>query len=285
MNLLDKPLGTADDYVSFLAHQDMPVLRQTVKQLASLRESADSVNAKRLAAVVLGDPLMTMKLIAHLQAIRHSSQNHDITTIDRAIMMLGVSPFFEAFSDAPTLEAMLGNQPAALIGALQVIARARKAAHLARDWAIARHDLDVDEITVAALLGEAPELMCWTFAPALMNRVKRLQAADRSLRSSVAFRAVFGVGKSDLQIGLINAWNMPVLLMTLLDASHADNPRVRNVRLANNFARHLANGWDDPALPDDIDEIERLLHIGREQLLLRLGTPAEHAHRFMPAQE
>jgi hypothetical protein len=55
--------------------------------------------------------------------------------------------------------------------------------------------------------------------------------------------------------------------------------------LANNFARHLANGWDDPALPDDIDEIERLLHIGREQLLLRLGTPAEHAHRFMPAQE
>jgi hypothetical protein len=78
---------------------------------------------------------------------------------------------------------------------------------------------------------------------------------------------------------------MPVLLMTLLDASHADNPRVRNVRLANNFARHLANGWDDPALPDDIDEIERLLHIGREQLLMRLGTPAEHAHRFMPAQE
>ncbi|MBI1905497.1 MAG: HDOD domain-containing protein [Rhodocyclales bacterium] len=285
MSLLDKPLNAADAYVSFLAHQDMPVLRQTAKQLASLRESADSVNAKRLAAVVLGDPLMTMKLIAHLQAVRHSSQNHDITTIDRAIMMLGVSPFFDAFSDAPTLEGMLGSHPAALIGALQVIARARKAAHLARDWAIARHDLDVDEITVAALLGEAPELMCWTFAPALMTRVKRLQAADRNLRSSVAFRAVFGVGKVDLQIGLINAWNMPVLLMTLLDASHAENPRVRNVRLANNFARHLANGWDDPALPDDIDEIERLLHIGREQLLLRLGTPAEHAHRFNPADE
>lgn len=280
MGLLDKPLDTADAYVNFLAHQDIPVLRQTSKQLATVRESADSVNAKRLAAVVLGDPLMTMKLIAHLQAIRHRSQNHDITTIDRAIMMLGVLPFFEAFSDAPTLEHILSNQPAALIGALQVIARARKAAHLARDWAIARHDLDVDEITVAALLAEAPELVCWTFAPALMTRVKRLQMADRDLRSSVAFSAVFGIEKSELQIGLVNAWNMPALLMTLLDAEHADNPRVRNVKLANNFARHLAHGWDDPALPDDIDEIERLLHINREQLLLRLGTPAEHTHRF-----
>lgn len=285
MGILEKPLDTATAYVNFLSHQDMPVLRQTVKQLATLRESADSVNAKRLAAVVLGDPLMTMKLIAHLQAVRHRSQNHDITTIDRAIMMLGVSPFFEAFSDAPTLESTLGSQPVALIGVLQVIARARKAAHLARDWAIARHDLDVDEITVAALLGEAPEIMCWTFAPALMARVKRLQAADRNLRSTIAFRAVFGIAKSELQIGLVNAWNMPELLMALLDAEHAENPRVRNVKLANNFARHLAKGWDDPALPDDIDEIERLLHINREQLLLRLGTPAEHAFRFQIPDE
>lgn len=285
MALLEKPLATANAYVAFLAHQDMPVLRQTIKQLASLQDSAHTVNAKRLAAVVLGDPLMTMKLIAHLQAIRHSSQNHDITTIDRAIMMLGVAPFFEAFAGAPTLESTLGDQPDALVGALQVIGRARKATHMARDWAIARHDLDVDEITVAALLGEAPEIMCWTFAPALMARVKRLQAADRNLRSAVAFRAVFGIEKQDLQIGLIDAWNMPELLMTLLDAKHAENPRVRNVRLANNFARHLARGWDDPALPDDIDEIERLLHISREQLLLRLGTPAEHIHRFHSPEE
>lgn len=285
MALLDKPLDTVDAYVDFLAHQDMPVLRQTIKQLAALRESANSVNAKRLAAVVLGDPLMTLKLIAHLQAVRHRSQNHDITTIDRAIIMLGVSPFFEVFSNAPTLENMLGGQPVALIGALQVIARARKAAHLARDWAIVRHDLDVDEITVGALLGEALEIMCWTFAPALTTRVNHLQAADRSLRTSVAFRAVFGVGKKELQIGVIRAWNMPALLMTLLDAEHAENPRVRNVRLANNFARHLANGWDDPALPDDIDAIEHLLRINREPLLLRLGVPVEHTHRFQHSDE
>jgi len=37
---------------------------------------------------------------------------------------------------------------------------------------------------------------------------------------------------------------------------------VRNVQLAIRLARHSAQGWDNAALPDDIDEIAALLNLG-----------------------
>ena len=282
MALLEAPLASVDAYVEFLTRQEVPVLRHTVRELDALRAQQESVSGRRIAAVVLGDPLMTLRLLSYLETHRRAAQNHDITTIDRAIMMMGITPFFERFTDLPTLEDTLAHHPKALVGVLKLIGRARKAAHYARDWALLRHDIDVDEITVAALLHQATDIMCGIFAPALTGRVHALLRADPGLRSASAQREVFGATAQEIQLALVRAWRLPELLINLLDEAHADHPRVRNVRLAANFTRHLAQGWGDPALPDDLSEIERLVHLGREQLLLRLGTPPEEQYRFLP---
>lgn len=282
MALIDTPLSSVDAYVDFLSAQDVPVLRRTLREFEALAAAQDSVSGKQVAAVVLADPLMTMKLLTTLQANRPAKQNHDITTIDRAIMMMGITPFFNTFSAMPTVEDTLAGHSNALIGVLKVIGRARRAAHYARDWAILRHDLDVDEVTVAALLLEAVEIMCWTFAPTLTLRVYEMQRANRWLRSAEAQRRVFGVTAQEIQVALVRAWKLPQLLVTLMDDANADNPRVRNVQLAADFARHLEFGWDNDALPDDIAEIGKLVHLNREPLLARLGTPAEELYRFFP---
>lgn len=282
MAFLDAPLDSVDAYVRFLSAQDMPVLRQTVRELEALRAAQDSVSAKRIAAVVLADPLMTAKLLATLQATRTPTQNRDITTIDRAIIMMGVRPFFDTFSAIPTVEDVLADRRDALVGVLKVIGRARKATHYARDWAILRHDLDVDEITVAALLLEAVEILCWTFAPALTLQVHALQRANRWLRTAHAQRAVFGFTGQQIQVALVRAWKLPDLLVALMDESAEANPRVRNVLLAADFARHVADGWRNDALPDDIAEIEKLVRLPREALLARLGVPGQELYRFFP---
>lgn len=283
--MLDTALESVDAYVALFASQELPVLRHTVRALEALSDRQDSIHGKRIAGIVLSDPLMTLKLIVHLQANRPPSRNHDITTIDRAIMMMGVTPFLATFANMPTLEDRLAGHPKALLGALRVIGRARRAAHLAHDWAIVRHDLDVDEITVAALLREATGILLWTFAPALSLRVQAVQRLAPDVPPAVAQRSVFRVTESELQLALANAWNMPELLVTLLDEAHWENPRVRNVRLASDLARHLAEGWNNPALAGDLDEIEKLLHIGREPLLKRLGASPEAMHRFISEQE
>lgn len=282
MALIDRRLDSIEAYVDFFSSQELPVLRHTGRELDELRPDEDSVGGRRVAAVILGDPLMAMRVITFLEGRRRKSQNHDITTIDRAIMMMGVSPFFRAFSHLPTIEDHLRLHPRALLGLLKVINRARRAAHLARDWAIVRHDLDVEEITLGALLREATEILCWSFAPKLSLDVQAMQRADHRLRTVSAQRAVFGYSAHEIQRELIQRWNMPELLSSLLDDSHADNPRVQNIVLAGTLARHSADGWDDPALPDDFDAITRLLHIGIEPLLKRVGVPAEEAARFLP---
>jgi hypothetical protein len=45
---------------------------------------------------------------------------------------------------------------------------------------------------------------------------------------------------------------------------------VRNVLLAIQVARHSANGWDNPAIPDDLREIAALLQLGVEPTLRML---------------
>ena len=168
---------------------------------------------------------------------------------------------------------------------LRVIARARRAADLAREFAIARHDLDVQEITVAATLHEATEIVCWVFAPALTERVYALQLADRTLRSADAQRRVFGVTAAEIQLELIRAWRLPALLVQLLDPSLKDDPRVRTVMLATRTARHLARGWDDAGLPDDLADLEALVRLPRESLLARLGAPEEARARLLAPPE
>lgn len=282
MSLLTTPLPSVDAYVEHFSRQPLPVLRHTANALERHRAAQDSVDARALAALVLGDPMLTMTLLTHLEKHRRRAQNHDITTIDRAIMMMGLGPFFDTFGSPPTLENQLAAHPHALAGALKVIGRARRAAHYAHDWAIVRHDLDVEEITVATLLREAAEIVCWAFAPTLTAQVYALQQRDRSLRSTDAQRAVFGITADELQHALIHAWKLPGLLIQLLDDTGSANPRVRTVALAARFTRHLARGWDDPALPDDLAALAALLPLKREQLLERVGAPVDAWPRLLP---
>ena len=269
--MIAKAFDSLDGWVAYLSGAELPVLRHTVVELENLRQDAATANARVLAGVILHDPMMTMRVLRYIEAHRRQRQHTDITTIERAIMMMGCEPFFAEFDQLATIEDHLTGHPEALLGLLKVINRALKAARWAREWAILRHDLDVDEITVATLLRYAAEMLMWCFAPALALQVKAAQGKDRQLRTSVAQRAAYGMSLNEIGTALAAEWHLPALITSLMDGAQADNPRVRNVTLACDLARHAANGWDDAALPDDFAAIGELLHINRETLLRKLG--------------
>ena len=270
--MIEQPFSDLEAWVAFYGQAPIPVLRQTMQALERLRENAENVNGRIIAGVILHDPLMTLRVLQYIEENRRHRQTTDITTIERALMMIGIEPFFRDFQKLPLVEDQLKGNPKALLGLLKVINRARKASLWAREWAIARHDLDVDEITVATLLHDVAEILMWCFAPNLALRVRDRQAADRSLRSSTAQAEVYQVDLLDLQAQLSRLWHLPELLLTLMDHAKADSPRVKNVVLAVDLARHSGNGWDDAALPDDFKAIEELLHIGHDALLHKLGV-------------
>jgi HD-like signal output (HDOD) protein len=283
MAMLAHALPSVDAYVDFFSRQPLPVLRRTVCEFDRMREDIDCARRQDIASAVLGDPLMTMRLLTHIETHRKTVQNHDIATVGGALVMMGIVPFFKTFGDLPTAEDVLSSQPRALLGLLKVIGRACRAAHYARDWAVVRRDLDVNEITIAALLREAAEMLCWLHAPELTQRVLDMQRADRQLRSAAAQREVFGVTAHEMQLALIHAWRLPELLVQLLDESQTQYPRVRTITLASDFSRHLSLGWDNAALPDDIACLSALLRIPPEALLRRIDAPEELWPKLLPS--
>ncbi len=280
--MIETAFRDLEAWVAFFGQATIPVLRHTVQGLDRMREKADKVNARSIAAVILNDPLMTLRVLRYIEEHRRQRQTTDITTIERALMMIGIEPFFRDFNELPMVEDQLKSDPKALLGLLKVINRARKASVWAREWAIMRHDLDVDEITVATLLHDVAEILMWCFAPALTIRARDMQSADHSLRSAAVQRNVYNMHLRDLHKELSHLWRLPELLLTLMDDSKSDHPRVRNVVLAVDLARHAANGWDDAALPDDFKAIADLLHVSHDTLLRKLGIVAQNQNPDEP---
>jgi HD-like signal output (HDOD) protein len=248
-------------WIREFGRKELPVLARMVAELERIAADPDRVSTQQLSDIVMHDPVMTFKVLRYIQQRRHKSQRVDVTTIAHALMMLGLNPFLEHFSAQTTLESSVAHSVEALHGAMTVMSRARHAALYARDWAVVRHDIEVDEVTTAALLHDFAELLLWCCAPDLAMRIQELIRSD-GVRSEAAQREVLGFPMIALQLELAHEWQLPDLLCNLMDERHAATPRALNVSLAVAVSRHSANGWDDPALPDDFASIGRLLGIG-----------------------
>jgi HD-like signal output (HDOD) protein len=258
-------------WTDFLGEKDIPVLRQTVRALLEARERAEGINMRDLSAIILLDPLMTVNLL-RFTTLHHAKRKlQDISTVEHALMMLGVEPFFEHFSRLDIVEDRLKLHPQALLGLLQVVGRARRAARYAADWAAWRCDLHSEELAVAALLSDLAEMLLWCFSPEQVLEIRALQTRNPTMRSADAQRAVLRFRLGQLQAALCESWQLPELLLSLMDESHAERPRVKNVKLAVDLARHSANGWDDPALPDDYKAIAALMRVDEATVLARIG--------------
>jgi HD-like signal output (HDOD) protein len=283
--MLTHPLQDLETWVLFFSGADLPVLRHTARKLEEAREQIDRVNGRDVARIVLQDPLMTVKVLAYIQPFSSKRLRSDITTIASAVMMIGVEPFFEKFKELITVEQMLKSEPPAMLGTLQLIRRVQRAAHYAHEWALWRQDLNVEEVTIAALLHDLAEILLWCFAPALAGQIRDMQKADPTLRSAVAQERVLGIQLIDLQLALCRAWHLPELLANLIDPAQAEHPRIRNVQLAVDLARHSASGWNNAALPDDFAAIEKLLHLNRDALIQRLKLTDEEKAQLPPMPE
>jgi HD-like signal output (HDOD) protein len=272
--MIDRPLQDIESWVTLFSESSLPILRHTSRRLDQMLENIDDVTARELSQVVLHDPILSVRVLAYIQPLKGRRLQHDITTIASAVMMSGVEPFFKRFQNLQTIEGALKNfGPHAALGVMQVIRRAQRAGDYAYDWAVWRHDLNAEEVHLAALLHDLAEILLWCFAPKLALQIRQLRIDHPTMRSALAQEQVLGFPLLSLQQELCRVWHLPELLKNLMNDDQASTPRVRNVVLAVRLARHSADGWDDPALPDDYHDIGELLRISPHAVMQRLGVP------------
>ena len=263
-----------EHWVAILTRADLPVLKQTARDLATLRADEKNLNAYSITEVVTRDPIMTVKLLRYLQQHKGKAQTTEVVQVEQALLMLGVEPFFNKVAPQPLVEEVLKDHTIALAPMLRVVHRAHRASEYAKEWAVMLRDLHYEDVCVAALLHDIAETLMWCFAPDMMLKIRDLQQQDKAQRSHSIQEQVLGFTLDELQKKLAVNWGLPQLLLMLMDDSSTKEPRVRNVELAINLARHSANGWDDAALPDDYKAIGALLHISAAEVMLMVATEA-----------
>lgn len=265
------------NWVALLSKSELPVLKQTARDLIALKADDKRLNAHTVAQVIAHDPIMTVKLLRYLQRNKRDTQTTEVIQIEQALLMLGLEPFFNKVAPQPTVEELLKSHIVALPPLLRVVHRSHRASEYAMDWAVQLHDMHFEEVRIAALLHDIAEILLWCFAPAEMLQIREMQQKDRTLRSRAAQDQVLGFAIVELQKALAEEWQLPSLLLDLMDDSHAHQSRVKSVVLAVNLARHSANGWDDAALPDDYKDIGDLLRISALDVMSMVAADAEQA--------
>ena len=264
---ITEPLRDLDAWTAHFRDAPIPVLAETAEALEGLRANEDRVDANGIGEMISSDPLMTLKVMAHVAAHRSARVVTDTETVTSALVLMGISPFFAAFGPQPTLEDQLIDVPEALAGLTDTLRRAHRGANFALGFAVHRMDHDAAVIHAAALLHDFAEMLLWCHAPELALRIRRAQQADSTLRSGPAQRAVLNIELADLQQSLMKAWRLPELLIRISDDRHAEDACVRTVMLALRLARHTSQGWDNAALPDDIHDIATLLNLSTDATL------------------
>lgn len=257
-----RPPKDVGAWASFFDPLALPVLAATASEIEAFRTVEDEVDAHLLADAFGADPLLVLKVLSHLARLRRGREGGEPETLTAALVMLGIPPFFRAFTTPTTVEEWLSGRPEALAGFRRVMARSHRAAKFATAFAVHRMDHDAAIIHEAALLHDFAELLLWLVAPDLALEIARRQVSDPTLRSGVAQRSVLNIELCDLQHHLMVTWRLPSLLVQITD-DHAqrETAQVANVRLAIRVARHSAQGWGNVALPDDFVDIGALLQL------------------------
>lgn len=266
-SFITQPLRDLDAWVRHFRDAEIPVLRSTADALEAMRANEDDVDANLIGEMVADDPLMTLKVLAYASTHRPPRLITDVETVTAAVVMMGISPFFGNFGLQPAIEDWLGDQPKALEGVGEVLRRAHRAAQFALSFAVHRMDHDAAVIYEATLLHDFAEMLLWCHAPTLALQIRTAQKADPTLRSHTVQQQVLNIQLFDLQQALMRAWALPELLIQITDDRHARHPSVQNVMLAVRLARHSAESWDNPAIPDDISALSQLLNLSEPATL------------------
>ena len=264
---LTRPLADLAAWTACFRDAEIPVMADTADALEAMRAREDDVDANLIGEMIADDPLMTLKVMAYGAKNRSARVVTEPETVTSTLVMMGISPFFRAFGPQPVLEDMLADRPEALAGLSEVLRRANRAANFALSFAVHRCDPDAAVIHQAALLHDFAEMLLWCHAPDLALVIRNAQRADPTLRSSIEQHQTLNVELLDLQHALMLEWHLPDLLVRITDDKQANHQNVQCVMLGVRLARHTAIGWDNAAIPDDVNGVAQLLNLSTEATL------------------
>ena len=187
-------------------------------------------------------------------------------TVTSALVMMGHLAVLFALEAQPIVVEWLGEKPEALpvCAACCIEPTGAPTSRWLSQFIASILDAAVIHAATAAATLSLPSSSCGATRRALALRIQRAQAADpesRPERRRAKRHPAYRAGRPAAQ-PRPSAWRLPALIADVAaEAQPAGHTSARIVALGARLARHSALGWDNAAIPDDVDEIATLLNL------------------------
>ncbi|MCC4117896.1 HDOD domain-containing protein [Aromatoleum toluclasticum] len=263
------------EWVAFIRDQEMPALGATVALIHSVTEDEKSPTGK-LAQAILQDAAMTAKVLKLANSVLYNPTRHGVSTISRAIVVLGFNAVAEIAVAIRVIDALLAGGVRQRV--VNEMAHVFHAAVQARALAALRRDGRSEEVFIAALLSRVGEMAFWCFGGKLAQRLDEALSAGQS--DDEAQMSVLGFRLRQLSQGLAREWKLGPLLQSVLDGSARAGVSEQAIHFAHRFAVEVENGWDSPGLEKLVCSLAIFAGLSSEAMREELAANSVEAARI-----
>lgn len=266
-----------DYWLRQLEEQQLPAFASTAKAIVGCARSEDR-SASDLAAMILQDVSMTTRLLRMANSIYFNRSQHRITTVSRAIVILGFNAVRDLCLSISIIDTFLHGPHRQRV--VLEMARCFHAAVQARDLAKRMGEREVEEIFIATLLRRIGRLAFWCFASEVdRDTVIRLELAlnnaDRS-RAEVE-RELLGFRIDELSTGLNKAWNLSPLLTDTLSGRPRLPRRCQLVEQSYRIVDTVEAGFEGSDFHQLVSELHQHFGLSTTVLEQAIGENAVQA--------
>ena len=263
-----------EQWAAYLTGQAIPVLPYSRHLLRALSDemAGQSLSPAEIAGIAVNDPLLVLMLLRRALRQKASRLAQEITTARGAVMRVGINTVKLAILHSP----MANDNETGLMACSE---RSILAARLASAWGAQRHDINPEELMLAALLADLGELLLWHFAPEIPQAVQdMLQRRDFASREDAQL-ATCGFRFRDLTLRCALNWQLPEIVSQLIRGT--DSARANIARFAVNIASLIRDQAAAARLASEIEQLHPFLPgIDRHALVATLNEVAGTAYRL-----
>ncbi|MEE9929042.1 hypothetical protein [Microvirgula aerodenitrificans] len=238
------------------AAQPWPVMGFSSEHMAALvMADRERLNSVDIANVVLHDPLLVFQLLRHIGTVDRARTLTDTVCVEHALLLTGVDPFLTHFGHLSSIDTHPGITRQRKRNVAALLARARLAALLVKDWLSIIEVHKVEEFFTGALLYNVP-LAFYAIDNDLVLDGDVERAAQRALGEdySLFVRSVF------------QAAGLPAKMTELLLGQQDLSRQRLLLRHAIYTANHLASGWWQQDLQSHLRGVAGLLLVPEDQV-------------------
>lgn len=251
MNSLN--LNTREQWIEFIAQQELPALTSTARLLEKF-ENDDVSSLPKLSKAILHDQALStcvMKVANSSNRIGVST----ITTVSRATVVLGIQAVKNICLTSKIIDGLLKNERLGLPiynRIKRLMARSFFAGQLAKMMVPEYSDDIQEELYLASMLHNVGETAFWGIGSDLNEEILHyIHLPEKEYQQKS--EEMLGISFAELSIGLAQKWKLGDLLIKSFDEPHLRTKEMQVIFLATKLSQYI----DSP--PKSAEQFERIM--------------------------